>query len=157
MFCRIQLVLSRLGGRINQRTCCVSYLLPRKIFMLPAQKGENYMKLEIPYNDLRSWLDLAGEIGEVRGVEGASWQEDIGMASELINRRDPAPAVLFDKIPGYPAGHRVLVNFFGGRRKSMTLGLPPGSNNFQLSEAFTEAFQETKPIPYWRTSGWEMT
>src|SRR5512143_184824 len=30
----------------------------------------------------------------------------------------------------------------------MTLGLPPGSNSFQLSEAFTEAFQETKAIPY---------
>lgn len=84
------------------------------------------MKLEIPYHDLRSWLDLAGEIGEVRSVEGASWQEEIGMAAELLNRRDPAPAVLFDKIPGYPDGHRILVNFFGGRRKSMTLGLPSG-------------------------------
>ncbi len=35
------------------------------------------MKLQIPYDDLRSWLDLAGEVGEVRAVEGASWQEDI--------------------------------------------------------------------------------
>ena len=106
------------------------------------------MKLQIPYHDLRSWLDLAGEIGEVRGVEGASWQEEIGMAAELLNHSDPAPAVLFDKIPGYPQGHRLLVNFFGGRRKSMTLGLPSELNNFQLSEAFTEAFQAITPIPY---------
>ena len=106
------------------------------------------MKLEIPYHDLRSWIDLAGEVGEIRGVEGASWQEEIGMASELLNRRDPAPAVIFDKIPGYPDGHRVLVNFFGGRRKHMTLGLPSGLNNVQLSEAFSKGFQEAKPIPY---------
>src|SRR3989337_406715 len=106
------------------------------------------MKLQIPYHDLGSWLDLAGQSGEVRGVEGASWQEEIGMAAELLNHSDPAPAVLFDKITGYPQGHRLLVNFFGGRRKSMTLGLPSELNNFQLSEAFTKAFQASMPIPY---------
>ena len=95
------------------------------------------MKLQIPYHDLRSWIDLAGEIGEIRKVDGASW-------SELLNRRDPTPAALFDKIPGYPEGHRVLVNFFSGRRKNMTLGLPADMNNFELSDAFTEAFQEVK-------------
>jgi UbiD family decarboxylase len=106
------------------------------------------MKLQIPYDDLRSWIDLAGEVGEVRAVEGANWQEEIGMASELLNHSDPAPAVLFDKIPGYPKGHRLLVNFFGGRRKNMTLGLPSELNNVQLSDAFTDAFQATAPIPY---------
>ena len=106
------------------------------------------MKLNIPYDDLRSWLDLAGEVGEVCGVEGAGWQEDIGMAAELLNHSDPAPATVFDKIPGYPQGHRVLVNFFGGRRKNMTLGLPPQLSNVQLSEGFTEAFQANTPIPY---------
>jgi 4-hydroxy-3-polyprenylbenzoate decarboxylase len=105
------------------------------------------MKLQIPYHDLRSWLDLAGEVGEVCGVEGATWQEDIGMATELLNHSDPAPAALFDKIPGYPQGHRVLVNFFGGRRKNMTLGLPSELNNFELSQAFTDAYQEVTRIP----------
>jgi 4-hydroxy-3-polyprenylbenzoate decarboxylase len=105
------------------------------------------MKLQIPYDDLRSWLNLAGEVGEVRSVEGATWQEEIGMAAELLNHSDPAPAALFDKIPGFPQGHRILVNFFGGRRKNMTLGLPSELRNVQLSEAFTEAFQATKPIP----------
>ncbi|MBI2357329.1 MAG: UbiD family decarboxylase [Deltaproteobacteria bacterium] len=105
------------------------------------------MKLQIPYDDLRGWIGLAGEVGEVRAVEGASWQEEIGMAAELLNHSDPAPAVLFDKIPGYPQGHRILVNFFGGRRKNMTLGLPAELNNFQLSQAFTEAFQAVTPIP----------
>ncbi|MBI2540991.1 MAG: UbiD family decarboxylase, partial [Deltaproteobacteria bacterium] len=106
------------------------------------------MNFKIPYHDLRSWLDLAGELGEVRLVEGASWQEEIGMATELLNHSDPAPAALFDKIPGYPKGYRVLVNFFGGRRKGMTLGLPGELSNLQLSEAFTEAFEAAKPIPY---------
>ena len=106
------------------------------------------MNFKIPYHDLRSWLDLAGELGEVRLVEGASWQEEIGMATELLNHSDPAPAAVFDKIPGYPKGHRVLVNFFGGRRKGMTLGLPGGPNNLRLSEAFTQAFEAAKPIPY---------
>jgi hypothetical protein len=35
----------------------------------------------IAYDDLREWLALAERLGEVRTVRGASWQEDIGMAS----------------------------------------------------------------------------
>ena len=33
------------------------------------------MNFKIPYHDLRSWLDLAGELGEVRLVQGASLPE----------------------------------------------------------------------------------
>src|SRR3972149_8079649 len=97
----------------------------------PRRKGENSMKLQIPYNDLRSWLGLAGEVGEVRAVDGASWQEEIGMAAELLNHSDPAPAVLFDKIRGYPQGYRILVNFFGGRRENKTVGGLSAPHKFQ--------------------------
>ena len=69
------------------------------------------MKQEFLYEDLRGWLEQAEKLNEVRTVDGASWQEDIGMATELLHHSDPAPAALFDNIPDYPAGHRVLTNF----------------------------------------------
>ena len=106
------------------------------------------MKQQIPYDDLRGWIDEARKMNEVKDVEGASWEEDIGMATELLNHTDPAPAALFDKVPGYPKGHRVLGNFFGGKRKNMTLGFPSNLSPVELSHAFTEAFQEIQPIPY---------
>jgi 4-hydroxy-3-polyprenylbenzoate decarboxylase len=39
------------------------------------------MKPRFLYEDLRGWLDEARKLDEVRDVEGATWQEDIGMAT----------------------------------------------------------------------------
>src|SRR5512139_3110112 len=105
------------------------------------------MKPKFLYEDLRGWLDQARKLGEVRDVEGATWQEDIGMATELLHHADPAPAALFDMLPGYPAGHRVLTNFFGGKRMNMTMGFPDTLSRVELSNEFTRAYQESKPIP----------
>jgi len=106
------------------------------------------MKPRFLYEDLRGWLDEARKLDEVRDVEGATWQEDIGMATELLHHADPAPAALFDKIPGYPQGYRVLTNFFGGKRMNMTLGFPTDLSRVDLSLAFHKAFEESKPIPF---------
>ena len=106
------------------------------------------MKPNFLYDDLRGWLDEARKLGEVKDVDGASWQEEIGMATELLHASDPAPAALFDNIPGYPKGFRVLVNFFGAKRMNMTLGCPTDLTKVELSNAFLKAFQEAKPIPY---------
>jgi 4-hydroxy-3-polyprenylbenzoate decarboxylase len=106
------------------------------------------MDLKFLYEDLRGWIGQARQIGEVRDVEGATWQEEIGMATEFLHHSDPAPAALFDKIPGYPKGYRILTNFFGGKRMNMTLGFPQGLSRVELSNEFIKAFQGAKPIPY---------
>jgi 4-hydroxy-3-polyprenylbenzoate decarboxylase len=106
------------------------------------------MKANFLYADLRGWIDEARKLGEVRDVEGASCQEEIGMAAELLNHSDPAPTAIFDKIPGYPKGRRVLVNFFGGKRMNMTLGFPTNLSRVELSNAFLEDFEAAKPIPF---------
>ena len=53
-------------------------------------------------------------MGELRIVEGASWQEEIGMAATMVSHLDDTPALLFDDVPGCQKGFRVLVNIFGG-------------------------------------------
>ena len=92
------------------------------------------------YDDLRDWIAEAERLGELRHVTGASWQRDIGMAAELVSHADPAPAVLFDEIPGTAEGFRVLVNLFAGRRKNMTLGFPDHLDKVDLSNAFAEIY-----------------
>ncbi len=107
------------------------------------------LRPQIAYDDLRDWIAEAEKLGEVRVVTGATWQEDIGMAAELVLHSDTAPCVLFDEIPGFPRGYRVLVNFFGGKRKNMTLGFPLHLNKLELSEAFLECYlKELKTIPF---------
>ena len=54
------------------------------------------------YRDLREWIAAARDLGEVRDVRGASWQEDIGRVTEMLHHTDDSPAVLFDDIPATP-------------------------------------------------------
>ena len=104
---------------------------------------------KIPYEDLREWIAQAEKLGEIRHVKGASWQEDIGMAAELVQHDENAPCVIFDEVPGCKKGQRVLTNFFGGKRKNMTLGFPLHYSKLELSQAFLDNYlRELKPIPH---------
>jgi len=85
----------------------------------------------------------------VKVVKGANWEEEIGAATEVVQHSENGPAVIFDEIPGFPKGFRVLTNFFGGKRKNMTLGFPEGLNRMELGEAFVETFlKDMKTVPY---------
>ena len=86
----------------------------------------------------------------MRYVDGLSWEREIGMATELLHHSDPAPAALFDNIPGYPKGFRVLTNFFGGKRQNMTIGFAQGLNRLELSEGFLEVYEneDNQPVPH---------
>src|SRR5258708_22699798 len=53
---------------------------------------------------------------------------------------DSAPCFVFDQVPGTIKGSRVLVNFFGGKRKNMTLGFPSDLDKIGLSEGFRTNF-----------------
>ncbi len=111
-------------------------------------RKERKMKAKFLYDDLRTWIKQAQKLSEVRGIEGATLEEEIGMVTELLHHSDPAPAALFDRIKGYPKGYRILTNFFGGKRMNMTLGFPEELTKVELSIAFLKAFQESTPIPY---------
>jgi 4-hydroxy-3-polyprenylbenzoate decarboxylase len=91
---------------------------------------------EVPYDDLRGWLKQAEALGEVKVVKGASWEKEIGEAAEVVLHDENAPCVVFDDVPGCPKGFRVLVNFFGGKRRNMTLGFPTDLSKLELTEAF---------------------
>lgn len=103
----------------------------------------------IPYEDLREWIAEAEKLGEVEVVKGASWQKEIGLAADLMMHSDTSPCVIFDEVPGCEKGNRVLVNFFGGKRKNMTMGFPAHYSRLELSQAFLEQnLRGMKPIPH---------
>jgi 4-hydroxy-3-polyprenylbenzoate decarboxylase len=108
------------------------------------------IKHRIDYDCLRDWLEEAERMGELLKVDGLSWEEDIGAFTDILQHDDSAPAVMFDNIPGYPPGYRVLCNTFGGKRKNSILGLPPELNKVELSEAFLVEYREfiDKRIPF---------
>lgn len=58
--------------------------------------------------DLRIWLDKIRDQGELIDVNGADWNLELGAISELNVKKENCPALLFDQIPGYSEGFRVL-------------------------------------------------
>jgi 4-hydroxy-3-polyprenylbenzoate decarboxylase len=56
------------------------------------------------YRDLRGWLEGVDSFGELRVVEGADWNQEIGAVAEVAAQSNPSPAVLFDKIKDLSSG-----------------------------------------------------
>ena len=78
------------------------------------------------WHDLRDWIDGVDALGQLRVVDGASWQEDIGRITEMLDHTPGSPCVLFDNIPGYPRGWRVIANANGTtERRAWTLDMAP--------------------------------
>jgi len=102
----------------------------------------------VDYLDLRDWLARARELGEVRDVPGASWQEEIGHVTEMLHHTDDAPVVVFDEIPDYPAGYRILVNANATRRRlALTLGLPLDIGRRDIMDEFLKLTEGDRAIP----------
>lgn len=100
------------------------------------------------YLDLRNWIDRVRALGEVRDVQGASWQEDIGHVTEMLHHTDDAPVVVFDDIPGYPKGYRIVANAVATRRRlALTLGLPLDIERRPLMDEFLKLTEADRAIP----------
>lgn len=79
----------------------------------------------VAYHDLREWIAAVERLGQLRRVEGADWDLEIGTITDLYQRRMGLPALLFDRVRGYPEGYRVLTNALTSlARIALTLGLP---------------------------------
>ena len=97
---------------------------------------------------LRSWLKQAEELGEIRTIEGADWDLEIGGVADIVNERGNSPAVLFDSVKGYPKGYRVLVNSLGStKRLGLSLGMPQDLNAMGFVSEWSRRSKELKHIP----------
>src|SRR5262249_18520573 len=89
--------------------------------------GETASKSRMKYRGLRGSLQQVDKLGELRKVDGAHWDVEMGALTHMLTEksRGSAPAILFDNVPGYPAGYRTLYGQLSSvRRIALTLGLP---------------------------------
>ncbi|MGH7765932.1 MAG: UbiD family decarboxylase [Candidatus Binatia bacterium] len=83
-------------------------------------------------DDLRSWLRDVEAIGQLKHVNGASTDLEIGVITE-INGQRRGPALLFDNIPGFQKGFRILSgSTLNAKRLALTLGYRDIDNDQQL-------------------------
>lgn len=99
------------------------------------------------FSDLRGWLQEAEKMGQLEMARGAHWNLEIGAITDLLRRQRNRPAIIFDDIPDYPSGYRVLVNLFGSNdRIALTWGLPTGLSTIELKDRLRERYKGLTPI-----------
>ena len=98
--------------------------------------------------DLRTWIGEIEAAGELQLVTGAGHEEEIGGIVDIYQRRMGNPAVLFDDIPGYPKGFRVLSNLLTSiPRINLALGLAVGATEMDLIRYWRDYMKDAPAIP----------
>src|SRR5262244_4667351 len=98
-----------------------------------------------PKQDLRSWLAALRAAGELQEIDGAEREAEIGGIVDLYMRKMGNPAVLFDDIPGYPRGHRILANILTSvRRINLTVGVPLDASAIELVSYWRKYMKEAR-------------
>lgn len=108
------------------------------------------------YKDLRQWLEQVETLGELRVIRGASWDEEIGAIADLaMHQPGLRPAILFEDIPGYPAGYRVVNLILSSvNRVCLTANIPAQPDTASLVAAWRQESKKWKPLePRWVEDG----
>ena len=103
------------------------------------------------YKDLRDWLEIVDGLGELKKIDRADWNLEMGTLAELVAResKGPVPAILFDRIKDYPKGYQVLfAQNASFKRMALNLGLPLDLAGLDLVHAFRQKLAGHKPIPH---------
>jgi 3-polyprenyl-4-hydroxybenzoate decarboxylase len=99
--------------------------------------------------DLRQLIDKFKDINELRVIEGADWELEIVAISYLTSNKPDPPALLFDNIPGYKQGYRVLsLPSSPDKRINLILGLPLALTGLDIIRNLRDNLNmPLKPIP----------
>jgi len=104
---------------------------------------------EAPHADLRELVARIERAGELARVSGADWNLEMGTLAEIVYRERAAnpPALLFERIPGYPPGFRTLSGTTNSsRRLALTLGFPVPSSPLDVVRAYRDRMKSHRPI-----------
>ena len=88
--------------------------------------------------------------GQIKKIDGADWNLEIGAVAEMIYHNSPEnpPCLLFDNIPGYEEGFRVLSGMTNSpKRLAVTLGLPDADKALDVVQSYRDRMKTFAPIP----------
>src|SRR5882762_9165188 len=77
--------------------------------VLDKGQPQRFNAYNSPHEDLREFIKRAEEAGEIVRIKGADWKLEMGTLGEIVNHARPQPpALLFEDVPGYPKGMRLI-------------------------------------------------
>ena len=98
--------------------------------------------------DIRGWIQDVEKLGELKRIDGADWDVEIGAITELGHHRgEHSHALLFDYIKGYPEGYRVLTNTMNTvNRIALTLHMDVSRSRLDFVKDIKRHISEVKYI-----------
>jgi UbiD family decarboxylase len=100
------------------------------------------------YRDLRGFIKQVDELGALRRVNGADQRYELGGITEVAAGTPECPALLFDRIKGFPAGFRVFTNATTTpQRAALALGIDPSLKPLDALKEWMKRRQTLKPLP----------
>ena len=97
---------------------------------------------------LRALIDDWLTKDQLKRIDGANVDLEIGALSEVVGAGPEAPTLFFDKIQGYPQGFRILTNMFQTqRRTAAALGIADTLRGPALVNAIRATLESYRPIP----------
>src|SRR3989304_10002159 len=95
------------------------------------------------FNDLREFIAEVEKRNDVKVVEGADWNEEIGLITEWQMSEPNNPLLLFKKIKGYPPEYSIATNLFGTpARTALALGMDPATRRLDIVRNLRNIFGE---------------
>ncbi len=96
---------------------------------------------------LTDWLAQVKTIGQLKTLEGADWDLEIGCITNLNARQENCPALLFDRIKDHPPGYRLVTSALTTPgRLALTLGFSHTLSNAGLVQTLRQK------LPVWEAS-----
>ncbi|HLB29705.1 MAG TPA: UbiD family decarboxylase [Dehalococcoidia bacterium] len=102
----------------------------------------------MPIQDLRDFIAKVEAMGELKRIDGADWDLEIGALAEVARSMPKGPLLLFDHVKGYPQGYRVATNIQNTwRRVALALDLSPDTPTDQIGKVLRGKLRNIKPVP----------
>lgn len=101
------------------------------------------------YRDVRGWMDAVEKMGQLKRVDGADWDLEIGAITEIVSRENKMrPVLLFDNVKGHAPGFRVLSGLLNTMpRLALTTGLREDIEGLDFVREWRLKMRNMVPIP----------
>lgn len=101
--------------------------------------------MELP-RDMREFLSLLEQRGELQRVEGADWDLEVGAINEMVAEKG-GPALLFDPVKGYPEGFRIVTNILHRADfQKIAFGIPEEMGELEAVRSWKEKWGGFSPV-----------
>ena len=95
-------------------------------------------------SDMREYISLLENMGELRRFEGADLNLEVGALTERAAEKE-GPALLFSNFKGFPQGCRVISNVFRTcKRTGPAMGIPSNLNGVEFLYAWRKKLAARK-------------